>query len=165
MRDFGKRVLWEGTVAGLIGYAIVAVFFLVVNVVQGRPPFETAELIGRILFYGGTDAGTTGRAGPILAYSGVHLVLFILFGTLTAWLTAKSEQGPQFWYLAITVHVFVVAHMLSALLVFVDLIGGVLTPATVVVSGFVAAMAMVYYLWRAHPRLRAEIREYDDQPI
>ncbi len=165
MKDFGRRVLREGLVAGLIGYAIVALFFLAMNVVQGRPPFETAEFIGRALFYGGAGAETTGQAGPILAYNGVHLLLFIAFGVFTAWLVAKSEQGPQLWYLALTVHVFVLAHMLGGLLVFVDLLGGSVTPVTVVVSGILASVAMVYYLWRAHPRLRAEVRTYDDQPI
>ncbi len=165
MKELGRRALWEGLVAGAIGYAVVALFFAGVNVTQGRPAFHTAEVLGLALFYGGVPAPGAGHAGPVIAYNGFHLVLFLVLGMAAAWLVAKSEQGPQFWYLALFALLFVVLHMLGVLVVSAGALGGGLSPATVLLAGALAGAAMIYYLWRVHPRLRLAVRTYDDQPI
>lgn len=165
MKDFGRRALWEGMIAGAIGYAVVALFFVVVNLLQGRAAFHTAEALGLALFYGGAEAVGVGHAGPVIAYNGFHLVLFLVLGMAAAWLVAKSEQGPQFWYLASFALLFVVLHMLGVLVVSAGALGGGLSPVTVLGAGALAGVAMIYYLWRVHPRLRLAVRTYDDQPI
>ncbi|HEU5210233.1 MAG TPA: hypothetical protein VFU06_12640 [Longimicrobiales bacterium] len=38
-----------------------------------------------------------------------------------------------------------------------------LTPAAVLAASGLAGGAMIYYLWRAHPRLRAELRMNNEQ--
>ena len=94
MKDFGRRALWEGLVAGAIGYAVVALFFVVVNVMQGWRAFHTAEALGLALFYGGVPAAGAGHAGPVIAYNGFHLVLFLVLGMGAAWLAETDRCDP-----------------------------------------------------------------------
>lgn len=48
-----KRLLVDGLIAGVIGYAVVAVFHGVLNVVGGHPPLYTAALLGELVFGSG----------------------------------------------------------------------------------------------------------------
>lgn len=164
MKAFGRRVLSEGLLAGCIGYAVVLLFFVLLNMAAGRPPLSTAEMLGRALFFGGVNADV-GVGGAVLAFNGFHLAVFLSLGLLAAWLVARAEEGPQFWYLAFTALLFVVLHMLGLLVAAARALPGALTPAAVLIASGLAGAAMIYYLWRAHPRLRAEVRTYNDQPI
>ncbi|NIQ57926.1 MAG: hypothetical protein GWN71_32480 [Gammaproteobacteria bacterium] len=166
MGPFGKRVLTEGLVAGLIGFVVVALFFVVLNLAQGRSPFYTAALLGATLFYGLEDpADLVVWAGPVLAYNGVHLLVFLVLGVVAAWLASEAERGPQFWYLALSLFILLVFHMYGAVLWFADVLRGALPWWAVGGASLGAGIAMIAYLWRAHPRLRRQFREYEDQPI
>ena len=48
-----RQVLHEGFIAGLIGAAAVALWFLVVDVIAGRP-FFTPAMLGSAVFWGCT---------------------------------------------------------------------------------------------------------------
>ena len=50
------RVLREGFWAGCIGAAAVAVWFLIVDTVNGRP-FFTPAMLGSAVFWGATSPG------------------------------------------------------------------------------------------------------------
>ena len=49
------RYLREGIIAGLIGAALVAVWFLIYDVARGRP-FRTPSLLGMAAFEGVSEA-------------------------------------------------------------------------------------------------------------
>lgn len=152
----GQRVLTEGMIAGVIGYAVTVAFFALWNLMNGLSPFHTAGLLGEVLFHGRRDpAGFQVAAGPVLAFNGVHLIVFLAFGGLTAWLASLAERGPQFWYIAVIAFVFVFIHVVGAMVWFSAPLSDS-TPAWVVgVATLLAAAAMSAYLWWAHPRLHA----------
>ena len=52
--DFLKRTLSEGFIAGVIGAGGVALWFLIIDTVSGRP-FYTPALLGSALFLGLRD--------------------------------------------------------------------------------------------------------------
>src|SRR5215813_6785332 len=52
-----ERIYEEGLVAGLIGAAVIAVWFLVLDTVGGRP-FHTPTILGRAIFLGGQGLGS-----------------------------------------------------------------------------------------------------------
>ena len=86
-----ERAQWltQGLIGGLIGYAAVAVFFVLVNLIGGRSPFHTAAALGSTLFYGLQDAANLViEPGPVIAYNGLHLILSILAATVAAPLDA-----------------------------------------------------------------------------
>ena len=59
-----RSVLREGIVAGLIGAAVVAVWFFVYDLARGRP-FHTPSLLGAFVFYGADTPAPPGMP-PIL---------------------------------------------------------------------------------------------------
>ena len=54
MASAERSILREGIVAGLIGAAVVAVWFLVFDIIRGQP-FLTPGLLGAAVFQGVTD--------------------------------------------------------------------------------------------------------------
>ncbi len=158
-----ERLLTEGLFAGLIGYAVLALLLMAASVVDGRSPFYFAALLGTDLFYGpATTRDVAIAAGPVFAYNGVHLLVFLLTGVFMAWLAGLAERAPQGWYLMGTLFVFVVAHVLAVPAWFHAPVREALSLWLVVGSTTVAAAAMTAYLWRAHPGLRASMHEPDE---
>ena len=67
-----RSVVREGIVAGLIGAAVVAVWFFVFDLLRGRP-FLTPTLLGSLVFFGvKTPTGLDPALGPILGYTVLH---------------------------------------------------------------------------------------------
>ena len=79
------RSLREGIVAGLIGAAVVAVWFLVFDLLRGRP-FLTPTLLGVAASSTAstTPAGLPTAVGPILGYTILHGLAFVAFGVVAA---------------------------------------------------------------------------------
>ncbi|GMV10585.1 MAG TPA: hypothetical protein PKC83_02415 [Gemmatimonadaceae bacterium] len=156
MKESSLRVLRQGVVAGLLGYAVVAVVFAIANVVGGRSPFQTAAVLGATLFYGATDpAAVTVSAPYVFAFNGLHLVTFLGFGIIGAALVSLANKGEQLWYLALFFWMFVAVHMIGAAQVFAIPLGQILSAAAVWAAGIGAAIVMGIYLVRANPSLRA----------
>jgi hypothetical protein len=89
-----NSVLREGVLAGIIGAAIVALWFLVLDVGRGQPLF-TPALLGTAVFRGATDPGALQIAlGPVLGYTLIHVGAFVGFGVVAASLLATSEREP-----------------------------------------------------------------------
>ena len=89
----------EGVLVGLAGAATVALWFLVYDAATGAP-FRTPGLLGAALFQGLRDpAELEITAGPVLAYTVVHVAAFIAFGFGVAGLFALAERDRRvlFW--------------------------------------------------------------------
>ncbi len=159
MERTGGRVLLDGLVAGVLGYAAVALVFAVADLALGRALFTTPAAIGGVLFYGVRDpAAVLVSAGPVAAANGVHLLASVGLGMLAALVMAQTERHPQLFYLAfaLVVMFFVASLMvLSAPSIFVR----AAPPLIALVANLAGGLAAVGYLWRVHPRLRAEVDE------
>ncbi len=87
--------LRHGVVAGLIGAAIVAVWFLIYDAARGRP-LRTPSLLGAAAFRGVTDPETVPTAtGLVVQYSVLHGVVFALIGVLIAYLIVSAQREPS----------------------------------------------------------------------
>jgi hypothetical protein len=151
-------VILHGTVAGLVGYAAVVVFFLVADPISGRPLFHTPALLGGALFFGLLEPASLEIApGPVLAYNGIHLLVFLLLGLLAAWFARLSERLPAGWVLALNLTVFVLFHVFGALLAFTEPIRAAIPLGDAVGATVLAVGAMTAYILWAHPRLRREL--------
>lgn len=155
-----QRLIADGFAAGLIGYALVAGFFVVLNVVVGRSPFHTAALIGEALFTGLRDpSAVTLAVGPILAFNGFHIGAYILFGFFAAWLVYETELHPEFWYLTFFMFVGAVLLSFGAVLAVMALIGSPVPTWTVFVASLLAAVGMAGYLTASHRGLVRTIQD------
>jgi hypothetical protein len=153
----GERVLAEGLIAGGIGYATVVVLFLGLNVLLGQPAFHTPALLGGALFYGGS---TTIEAAPVLAYNGVHLLVFLAVGLVGALLVTASEAKPEAYYVAFFALLAIGIGGTGFVVALTARLGDALPAWTVLVANAAALGAMGLFLWRAHPRLPAAIERY-----
>lgn len=150
-----RTLLLEGLIAGIIGYAAIACFFLLWNLVTGQPPLHTAATLGRVFIGGGAD----GAAAAVFAFNGLHLLVFLALGLGSAWLLHETELHPEMWYLSFVAFVGGFVGGLSVLLALASVVGALLSPWLILAAGVVAGSAMGLYLTRAHLRLVRLIRD------
>src|SRR5437773_9459618 len=96
-----SRILREGFIAGLIGAGAVALWFLVVDVIAGRP-FFTPAMLGSAVFWGVRDPSMVViEYSRIIGYTMIHVSAFIVVGTVAAVLAAEVEVAPPTLYLVV----------------------------------------------------------------
>lgn len=145
----------DGFEAGVIGAVVVALWFLLIDTVQGQP-FYTPSLLGKALTQGPEQAVRSSEVavGMVYAYTGIHFLLFILFGILVATLVIQYERTPLIGYLLVVAAVVFVVAFLVFILAFAEpLLQGI--PWWGVLAGnLLAAIAMGAYFYKRHPELK-----------
>src|SRR5256885_5423532 len=148
-----RSVLREGIVAGLIGAAVVAVWFFAYDIARGRP-FHTPGLLGAFVFYGvDTPVGVEPAVGPILGYTVLHGLAFIAFGVIAASLMAVSEREPALFVGFIILFACFEAFFFAMVQVFGLSKTGELTWWSVLIGNLLASVAMLWYFFRLHRAL------------
>ena len=90
-----SRYFREGVIAGLIGAALVAVWFLIYDAARGRP-LRTPSLLGAATFEGVKDPSAVPTAAHlILPYTVLHGVVFAMIGVLIAYLIVTVQREPS----------------------------------------------------------------------
>ena len=150
-------VYLEGIRAGLVGASIIALWFLVVDTIAGRP-FYTPALLGEALFRGG-EAGTA-AAKPSLemvaGFTWVHYLVFMLIGVGAARLMALAERNPNLGFgIVLFFAVFEFGFLLASMVFAEDVLQQLAWPA-VLIGNLLAAAGMSWILWRGHRQLAIE---------
>jgi hypothetical protein len=139
------------------------ILFAILDPLDGRQLLYTPALLGSVLFYGLRDpAQLVVWAGPIIAYNGVHLLVFLALGMLATWLAYFSERGPQLWYLSFVLLLLVVFHVLAAMFIITERVRAVMPMWTITGATLAAAVTMGAYLLWVHPGLLASVEEGDE---
>src|SRR5256885_796754 len=90
-----RSVLREGIVAGLIGAAVVAVWFLFFDIARGRP-FLTPGLLGAAVFQGVTNpTGLEITVANVVGYTLIHGLAFIAFGVVAPSLSGRPSSWAR----------------------------------------------------------------------
>ena len=90
-----SRLLREGIIAGVIGAAIVAVWFLIYDAARGRP-FRTPALLGAATFRGVQNpADIPTSTHLVVQYTVLHGVVFAMIGVLIAYLIVSAQRQPS----------------------------------------------------------------------
>jgi len=151
-------VIRQGVIAGLIGASIVAVWFLIVDSVAGRPLFTPAAL-GSVVLYGAEAQQVVISTWTVLGYSMVHAAGFVLFGVIVSALVTEAERFPPFVFGLIVL--FVVFETFSILLI--AMLGNWLMAElawwSLLAGNLLAAVGIGLYMWRVHPKLRQELSD------
>lgn len=150
----------EGIVVGLIGAAVVAVWFLVMDAVGGRLLFTPAAL-GSVIFHGATGlADVRTDAITILAYTGLHLGAFLLTGLVASAIVAFAEDRHDYVLLgAILLFVTFETFFIGVVTIVAQWLLEVIPWWSIAVANLVAAGGMGAYLWRRHPDLVTALSE------
>lgn len=163
-----SNVLWEGLVAGLLGYVTVVLVVGLLDALAGFSFFHTPSVLGRALFGGFGDPAGGVAAGPVFAYNGVHLLVFLFIGMLASWIVWEVELHPVFWYVAFFAVMTLVLVTFLVLALVTEPLSGRLSRGTIVTGNAIAAVVVGTYLAMAHPRLRERIErgadpEYEEE--
>lgn len=151
-----STAIGDGFEAGVLGAVVVALWFLLIDALAGRP-FFTPSLLGTALTRG-VDVAVrepSVSVGMVYAYTGIHFVLFILFGILIASLVIQYERTPLIGYLLVVAAVVFEVGFLVFILAFAEPLLQDLPWWAVLAGNLLAALAMAaYFRWR-HPELRS----------
>ena len=147
-------LLADGAITGAIGAMTIAGWFLVLDILAGRPFFTPAALGSALLLGAQIPAEVQLTAGIIGAYTLVHLLAFFVVGVGIEWGARQLERFPSFWLVSLLAVI-----VLDVL--FVGIVGslalwvlGVVGLWAVVLGNLLAVAAMGYRVWLARPELR-----------
>jgi hypothetical protein len=151
-----KSIMREGLIAGFIGAMTVAVWFLIVDIISVRA-FYTPNMLGAGLLSVLGGPALSGTAAYVVIYTVFHFAAFSAAGILLAWVVHRAETEPH--VLVIFSLLFIIFELGSfgiiAMLAEVGLRS--LAWYQIAAGNILAALSMGWYLWRAHPALKAEL--------
>lgn len=146
------RILREGLVAGILGGTAVAVWFLILDVVAGRP-FATPAMLGSSLatLFGASGSST---ALSVIGYTLFHYIVFSLIGIVVAAVVNNAEEEPSLLigFLILFIAFEIGWYGWTALLARPESFGQ-LAWYQVMVANLIAAATMGVYMYRRHPGL------------
>jgi hypothetical protein len=144
----------RGILAGAIGAAAVALWFLVVDMLAGRPFFTPAALGSELLLGIDDPAAIRVTVGVVSAYTLLHLLAFAAVGIAFVWLAERLEEAPGMWLMAFMAFVILEGSFILALIGFGSQVLGGLSWWAVGLGNLLAVVSMAAWIWRTHPLLR-----------
>jgi hypothetical protein len=151
-------VLKEGILAGMLGAFAVAIWFLAVDLFQGKP-FFTPSVLGQILLLGrALPATETIDASAVVLYTGFHFVAFALFGMMVTKLVHLAVNNPVIRFGLVMVFVVFEVFFWGFTYMFFAGTRGLFPRGAILIANTFAAIVMAVYLWRRHPSLKRALR-------
>ncbi len=148
-----RSVLREGVIAGVIGAAVVAVWFLVFDLARGKP-FLTPGLLGAYVFYGvNNPTGLEPSLGPIVGYTILHGLVFIAFGVIAASIMAASEREPSLFIAFVILFACFEAFFFAVVGAIGQSMLGALVWWAILIGNLLASVAMLGFFLRVHAAL------------
>jgi len=151
------KLYLEGIVAGVIGAATIAIWFLILDTINGRPLY-TPTVLGTALFRRGE-----GLASPeslpisfemVLLYTWVHGLVFAVIGGVASRLLQLAERNPNLGFgILLLFVVFEFGFLAVATLVEGQILQALYWQA-ILLGNLLGAAAMAGYFWRRHPNLK-----------
>lgn len=152
-----SKVITEGITAGVLGAAAVAVWFLMVDTVNGRP-FFTPTVLGTALFRGGAGLDSPGTLPisfeMVTVFTWIHLLVFAVIGGVAARLLAVAERAPNAGFGILLLFVVFEFGFIAVSMTVAESLLHTLGAASVFIGNLLAAAVMVTYFRMRHPSLR-----------
>ncbi len=151
-----SKLYQEGFAAGTVGALTVAVWFLILDLIQGRPLF-TPTLLGTALFKG-LGALTTLESGVasvdmVIGFTFVHWLVFAIFGCAASRLLGLAERDPNLGFGILLLFIVFEFGFLAVATVFAKPILQEFAWVTILLGNLLAALCMGWYFWRRHPHM------------
>lgn len=152
------HALREGITVGLIGAAIVMLWFFIVDLAAGVP-LRTPALLGAALFDGARSEVVTPTARLVVGYTAVHLAGFVALGLGVAGLFALAEREKRVLALIFMLGCCLAVVFLAMVYLLAQWLGQAVTPAIFLAGHILGAAAMVAALAYFHGRLLRRMPE------
>jgi hypothetical protein len=153
-------LVYDSFYSGAVGGSVVALFFLLVDALQGQPLF-TPSLLGSVLFEGiSAERVSEVRLDMVSYYTVVHFAVFAVVGTTLSFLFHEAELHARnpIEMLVLLVLVLEGAFFVGASLALPGVIDR-LGAFRLAVGNLLAGGAMVVFLLWSHRRAHEEAAE------
>ncbi len=145
----------EGMIAGLLGAATIALWFLIVDSLNGRPLY-TPTALGTALFRRGAAvplADVLPDFEMVWMFTWVHGLAFAAIGGVAARLLGLAERHPSAGFGILLLFVVFEFGFIAAAMLFAEPVLHALAWPAVLVANMLAAAVMGGYFWLRHPSL------------
>lgn len=146
----------QGVIAGTLGAATIALWFLLLDLLKGHPLY-TPHALGTALFFGVDQLPISEPAqisvGIVAAFTLVHGLVFAVIGCAASRLLGAAERNPNLGFGILLFFVLFEFGFVAAALVFAEPVLQALAWQAVLVGNLLAAIVMGVYLWRRHRHL------------
>ncbi len=149
-----QSAIRAGVATGMIGAAVVAVFYLGLDLARGRA-LLTPSVLGQT-FVLRTPSAVTNAVDLTAAglYTLVHLLVFLGFGLALVSIVRRAQVGSLARYAILPIFLAFEVFFVGVLQVASAETRGLFPVASVLAANALAALAMGWYIWRSHPGLR-----------
>jgi len=149
-----STVYAEGITAGLVGAVTIALWFLVVDTIAGRPLY-TPTVLGTALLQGtGTlTAPPEVNLETVLTFTWLHVLAFLLIGVAASKLVELAERDASLGFGIVLLFVVFEAGFFVVSMLFAEPLLSALAWPAVMVGNLLAAASMAWIFWRRHPGL------------
>jgi putative oxidoreductase len=164
--DVPHPMLKEGVIAGLIGAAVIAVWFGILDTVAGHPFFTPATLGRGLISVFGAIEPDQGMPTFVLTYTVFHFAAFMIVGLVASLIVHLARQEPSI-LLGFAILFAATEVGIYGLVAFLGEYSplGRMAWLPIMVGNILAAAAMGYYFWRRHGELAHELRHaFDVRP-
>ena len=159
-QDFGPAILRhrpllaDGVITGAIGAGAVALWFLVLDTLAGRPFYTPAALGSAVLLGAQSPADVHVTIGVVVAYTMLHLLAFLAVGIGVAWGARQLERLPSLWLVTLLAVIIVEALFIGVMASLAQWVLGAIGLWAVAIGNIVAVGAMGFRVWVTRPGLR-----------
>ncbi len=158
MPERRHSILTEGTDVGIIGGLVVAIWFLLLDVLAGMP-LRTPSLLGQVVLFGDPTPETQVIFGAVLVYTAFHFLVFALLGMALVALVHWGTRNSVVRYALLPVFLVFEVMFYGLITVLSERTQELFPFWTVVGANTLAALCMGVVLWRRHPAFRRSIEE------
>jgi hypothetical protein len=144
------RVFREGLIAGMLGAAAVAIWFLIVDTAAGVP-LRTPALLGAAVLEGLRDPSALVITWPlVLKYTLIHGAAFAFFGWLMAGLLALADREPRLLHAFVMLFCCFEVFFIALIMILAEWLFDTLAWWNILAGNLFAALAMLAYFFRGH---------------
>ena len=158
MAERSHSIPAEGTDVGIIGGLAVALWFLVLDTIAGKP-LLTPSLLGQVVLMGDSTPDRSVIFGAILLYTAFHFIVFALLGMALVAVVHWGTENPVVRYALLPVFLAFEVIFYGLLEVLSEGTGELFPFWAVVTANTLAAVCMGTYLWIRHPAFRRSIQD------
>ena len=149
------RLYQEGMIAGVIGAAAVALWFLLLDSAAGHPLY-TPTVLGTAIFRRAALASPETLSVSLEMvgmFTWIHLLIFAALGGIASRLIATVERNPAWGFGLVLLFVVFEFGFVAAAALLASPVLRVIPWPSVLGANLLAAAAMATYFWRRHPHL------------
>jgi hypothetical protein len=143
----------ESIMTGVIGAGIVALWFLVLDLIRGQA-FTTPSVLGQVILFGNSTPELSRPVfAAVAAYTALHIAAFLILGALVTWLVFQADRHNIARFALLMLFVAFLGFFYGILVMFFQGTSGLFPVWSVLIANTLAAAGMGWYLLRRHPAL------------